>query len=457
MSSLTYNGIVIGEPLRMIEYRREPVYNGPDYLYDAYTVRVQGVWNPKSTSYAAPVAFAPPVAEEGKPPVITEKAVRHQLSQARATLIYSVGGQDLLQSPAAGATVDAANGPFPVVNAITEILGNKTFLIDFGVRTCVNEAALYRATPSVLLSNRWTNSHAIDRDHFTTTTISGRAIFRSDRLEALASFPDDFRAHLFRPVPEGCRRMSVHVEEGGDGLSCTYELVDRQLPIAVVADGVSWLEATHTTGITSPGAEEAAWQIGKAGVGGLQSVMTFFGGGDKTKFADASGLVSAAVGLADTVRGNVPRLINRVHVRVFGNPNSNRQRLLEVAYQVITSRMSEWQAAMANTRIFATADLMGRFVEVTADFQLGPFQGVGFSSQVLLGNGSAMTAVGLGRRDDIPGITSADPGVVHPALPNDSGARGTYLERCVAAALLGQNAVPAKPPAPGQFVARTPP
>src|SRR5208337_4982040 len=138
----------------------------------------------------------------------------------------------------------------------------------------LQEASLYVATPSVLLSHRWRMSHHLDADAFCTRRIVGHAIFRSDRLASLKANPDDYRSFTFHPPLQNFRRLPIDVEVDEDNLTLTYQITDVEQAINVIAPGgVSRIEAWHSANVSLIGVEGQVSEI----TGGSWGVIKAFG------------------------------------------------------------------------------------------------------------------------------------------------------------------------------------
>jgi len=440
---LEYNGIVLQEPGQTLAYVKTPEYGpGGDYLFTRYKVKVSGVYAPNSTSYASGDAGAV-MAMAGKKPAVTEAAIRHKLAQPRGTLVYRNGGV-VLKSPADGFTVDAANGPIVETQSVTEIHGTSAWLITLAFETCVNE----NPTPSVLLSHRWTREEELDEDFYSTITTRGRAIFRTDYLESEFADPDDFRAWLLHPVPQDFKREKVWVAASEDGTSLDYVTIDRQQASNIIAKGVSRIEALWTTGCITPGAEEFAVQVGEATFETIASGADAVGvDGIANPGKAATNVLRKGVGVAKTIRNNIPRFVNTFVVRVWGMPKSKRRALSQVALLVVIKTLGTLRlvaAPLGPVSVFLTCDLAGRFVELKVNIE---GSAVGTVVEMVGGGGPFKIPDIFGPvadDDGIEGVLSVGSGT----NPEPYGGRGSYLKRLASAALLGQDATPSKPTAP---------
>lgn len=210
------------------------------------------------------------------PPVTTHTAIRHRLETPRQQLyLYSGLGMAEAGIPAGslaspttwGATVLAAapasmvllcdphNGPKPHLFSIKEALGDTNlFVVVWGCEFFFNEAFQNNLSPiGALLSNRFSQTHHVDKDGWTTIVTEGTATFRTDVLygSPAAPFvmpaptnglgigtpvsPDAFRASLFLPVLLGFTREIDYVTGMEDVTGVKYQYTDTQTPVNFVA------------------------------------------------------------------------------------------------------------------------------------------------------------------------------------------------------------------------------
>lgn len=438
---------------QVLEFSQTPVYSedGADYLYTHIRVRVRAVWNPSAT-YA--------VDGEGDPMVgaASIEELRHRLSQPRKVLKVRVpsGGAGssniLVTSPmldpnGSRYACDAKNGPFPIGQPVIHIIAEKTCIVDFGCETFLNECA--EARP--MLSHRWQARHDISRDYYTTRTIQGVAVFRTDVMERNVLNPDDFRSILLHPVPVGFKRDSVNVDVSSDNTTLRYTIVDEEktLTIANADRGITRVEGTFTymkgVGTASLGNTRGAAAAGSIG-GPVGTVL--------------GGTIGAVVDAA----GAFPPATYRLNVRVWGQKDTTRATLIRaVARLLATFHMDADNAAglggiiggaiaffFANKVI--TIDIVDKFVEATVTLNVA-------SGLELIRAGGVGIGMGVGASAILPPNPDVDPEGFTDNLgdfatlaassghapKNDNGARGTYMAHLYAQALLASCAGPRKP------------
>lgn len=471
------DSIVLGAAT-VLNYDRQPVHAGPDYIYTTHTLRVRGLFNPLLTSSTQANPLQAPVARRGFRAPETDVALRHYLAQPRRQLNLAVGPHTLLQSPRPGFTVDAANGPFVSVNSVAQISGTKTFVVDLTVQTHVAEQYLFAAEPSVMLAHRWQMSHDTDQDFFSTRIIQGYAVFNTERLVQLGASADDFRAYLFHPIPNGFQRVSVRpvLHDGNDRVS--YTITDRErshsLGAKARAANVTRIECTASSSISKKDVFAQSIGVGAESARILRRALA--------EGAQAGGMAAGATGLPQgaaaaaagveilwAMAKNIPVETQAIVCRVWGNRNATRAGLRGVAQAIVENRIANLPFMTGATVAGYNDDVMGKYVECHVQVTAPPIKqavqdlavGGDFVRPLFPAAPGRMPA----DTEDIAGYigTGLQPQPSPPstgpwgAVAADAGARGTYVESLVSAALLAPNATPARPTATPVATSRTPP
>lgn len=422
MSNLVYGALSTTDDFtHTLSYKKQAVLNGPDYLWTKFTFHVKTILNVAA-------------AGSGLSPMATDIAVRHRLAQPRQKLKFTVGGVVLLECPAAGATVDANNGPTSEVIDVRAIRGINSFEVELVIVCCVIESP----TPTVLLSHRWTQRQTWDEDYYTTILTTGTAVFRTDRLALLNATPDDYRAWLFLPIPPNFKR-EADVEVDEENYTLQYRLVDREQAVNVLLGNVTRIECLHERSVGYMGAEQQTINTG----GALTEMFSL------NPMDWAKGL---GKGIKEAARGDVPIVRINIGVRVFGNRKSTNQSLQDAAMAFLLSRISDINVQLATREFSVTRDEMGRFVEVRALLTCGPTQGL--LQQIQAGGAGGVPGFKFPNTDPT-GVTAGDSKGALP--PGTSNAWGTYLGKVAAAVFLPMDATPAKPQLPGPANPKTPP
>ena len=249
------------------------------------------------------IAFVP------SPAGTTHQAIRHRLATPRGRLyIFSGPGMEsgtpqagekdppgkfspiIVESPSKDPETktvrpcDCKNGPFPKVLSIQMVLGDATtFMVDWSCETYINEGPDNGVDPSgILLSNNFSQTHAIDDDSYTTITTTGAAVFRADLVQDLPMSPDASRPLLFIPIPQGFVRENIVVTGRNDVTGVDYSFQDRQVPINFPAgpySGAMKIAAVHRQSVSSSDVLEGALSVYQS-VLGLKVNRNFAKGDD---------------------------------------------------------------------------------------------------------------------------------------------------------------------------------
>lgn len=205
---------------------------------------------------------------------VTHEAIRHRLSTPRGQL-YIFWGRGMetgipvvgtpnppgpqpfvarlfLESPEPSGRghrhCDCKNGPFPKILSVPQVYGDaETMMLDWAVETFVNEANENDVRQSGqafagegLLSNRFAQTHTVDKEGYTTITTTGTAVFRTDFVFASLADgdlknPDARRPFLFMPIPFGFTREIDYVRGREDATGVEYSYRDTQVHANFVA------------------------------------------------------------------------------------------------------------------------------------------------------------------------------------------------------------------------------
>jgi hypothetical protein len=237
MSLLRYGPVSLNF-VKLKQFRKDAVYNGPNYLYTRYTLEVEAIFNPATQEDFVPglgqpfiggypqppggppatlgVPFVPPAATFGDgtgsglptpatnttfpgpagprtvtPPLgpriinaalpmagaVSAQAVENVLMLPRYALQFSEGGVIVLNSPLPGYPVDSSNGPRPLYAHVTEISGAKTFRVLFGVQTDLNLQSQFTCCDPLVLSHTFSKQHVLDQQWYAKVVTKGRVVF----------------------------------------------------------------------------------------------------------------------------------------------------------------------------------------------------------------------------------------------------------------------------------------
>jgi hypothetical protein len=298
-TKLIYNGIAL-EFVRTRDYTRTPVWDesGTDLLWVTHRLTVDCLFNAAATAYEG----SPPEAAPGTLPAVTDEAIRQALMEPRQLLILQVGDDLFLHSPPVGSSVDANNGPRPLSCSISRIDGHQTMHVSFSIETDLQECPESSGLKYPFVSSRWTQSHSVSDDLFTTITTSGVAVFRSDLLEASAvsHYADAFRDRVIPGIPKGFQRKSIQVSLNPSGTRLIFSVVDQEMPYSL---------------------------------GGSDSIAGRLGVHHFTARQTATTVHQGPLGLA------TGQVVVGLEVQVFGTPESLRGNLLKFAYRLVSERL----------------------------------------------------------------------------------------------------------------------
>lgn len=471
MSKLFYGSVsmsLVGT--RQVEQLQVPTDDGADRVLTKWTLHATCWYNPAVMGYSGNAENT--TAAFNRLPAQTDTAIREYLMQPRRKLIYTDDlDNTIVESPLPGYAADAKYGPFVERCVVEKIHGSKTWAVSISITTYLNECKADQGVfRSPLLAHRWQQTMDYDDDYFATRTTEGVAHFRTDVLLALGHYPDQYRRDLFFAIPNNYKRGPIHVEALSDGTGIRYRFVDVEKPLNIHgtlhANNLTRIEAFQTGGYVSPNDSELAAQIA---------------------FDAARAGTEIGMGLAFTLGTalyfirRLPKYSNVVVVNVWGNRNSNRGTLSQIAIAIALSRIQNsatpWARAVTMT---LTHDLMGKFVRfeiqhrwsLSAAFTFTSSEAAAFQSGVasFLSNFSAPAAAsanGIGSfvsltnlggtfdntasfiaAGDVLGEQVANATLLtsHPPPPLSGGTSGTSLVSIVHQALMAPCTTPTAPP-----------
>lgn len=465
MALLTYNGVDL-QVEHFTVFEQNPVYSddGADYLYTHFRIGCKFLWNPEATANAAKALPATSIAE-----------VRKKLLESRKHLFIRFEDGQILSSPMVAPngrlySCDANNGPKPLRCSVMEFHGTKSAIGFFEIETWVNECDRAR----IVLSNRWSMQSDIDSNYYTTRTIIGKAVFRTDLLfsrplpagiDAGAGanwLLDDFRSMFIPAVPRGFRRTHIVVGVASDNTELTYQVTDEEQTLSIMTGGVD--------AAGRPGPPE---NLGITAIKGTMSQGHAMGNLDligvaKGAATGAAGSgIGAAIGAFSAASGAIfPSWWASINVRAWGNKFCPRHYLVSACLRA--AQHWNWHN-LGNTGMGYTAaisiDIVDKYSELTAGVQSGgPTQAAGalFGVEHDPLKMNLFTAQTLPEGMDGRGLTILPNGTVLPALPgvaqtwdrltnnrpmgafapNDNRTRGTYVGKLWAQSLLPACAYP---------------
>jgi hypothetical protein len=460
MSSLTYNGITMSV-VKVNGAKREAIYNGNSYQHTRWLLSVRATVNPFTVPYLMPgnpqavvpnkqadpaanqfTAFVPNKNQPNNPAVVAgpagfvpagitpagaiDQSIRFLLMSPRQKLTYEVGGQKVLVSPIPGFTVDAMNGPRPISCDIVQWIGPKTLLVDYVIETWQREDILFPGVRSPLASLTWEVESEMDEHFYTTNTIRGRAVFRSDLLAQQNISPDRMRNILFHPIPKNFKRDRVWVKLDGDGVTLNYVIQDKERALNYKVTDVTRIEARQWIQAGDVGIEQGATNVLKG----------FLGGMGKDAAGNDKGFGPPIVGALNAFVDSQPTLSHGFDIQVWGNRHSFRGDLMQLAFDLLSARLALFPNKWGGRAVKITHDLTGTYVHLEASITTGPLGNWITWMETLFKKNFILPGHVNAQSDDTGTILVANPATVIPPPPGDKGSRGTYLEVLAAQVLM---------------------
>lgn len=206
MSVLTYNGVSINLPT-ITSFNSEAVYDDADMgvVRTKTTITVSGILEVPSLSTNLPAQM---------------NTLRKALMEPRKNLVVSIGGDDVYNVTAP----DDYGGPKPRRCDVYDIIGSQFAKVDYEIE--LNQEECPDTTPSNIVAHRWSVSHQMDVDFYTTRTIRGTLTLRE---AATSNSPDALRGTVAPAIPKGFIRQSMNFLVTTDGLRLEYDIVDREV------------------------------------------------------------------------------------------------------------------------------------------------------------------------------------------------------------------------------------
>jgi len=202
--------------------------------------------------------------------------------------------------------LDAENGPKPTSVTVTEIIGGRTFRVEFEIEVvrkfCLPGFAdtpppfaiwgSIEPTGSLVLNNRWHLDESKDENWITTRVLQGTL-----RVANKAIWPHLMRSVCVPPLLRGYKRVRQSFVDDPTGLILKYRIEDQQAHASPPWPAIAW-KAHH--------AESAGGPNGSILTGELSIRLTGPPGVDKVQLIEAAGKVAndRIRGLSPTFDGN---------------------------------------------------------------------------------------------------------------------------------------------------------
>jgi hypothetical protein len=431
---------------QITRFDQDPIYStdGVDYLYTHITLSVRALWSPRATSGETGNVAAQAIQELRKRLMTPRKQLWVRIpsgdsSDSKTILLSPLTidpdtGDPLPANSTGGVAgpVDANNGPKPVGEPIIQLIGERTAFVDFTIETWVNETSSMRP----ILSHRWNMMHEIDEDFYTTRTISGEAVFRTDWLAANTAMddrspvsPDDFREYLCHPIPQNFQRKRVRTELSSDNTRLKYTLVDVEQPANIKIRTITSVKGSCAI---AAGRREATWTA--AGAAGAASAADWLNRQIPWGF-EPPPIAPAVVNIV-----TFPKVKFLIHLTIRGSRDATKQDLTAAMdkalmnYKFRGTSFLDLTAGSFFVDIAIKYDMFEREVEVRSS---GEFGLVGFALGNII-NAGPLSATNPDYTI-IDGITTREDGVTsNPPY----GSFGTYFGRMISQALGDPDADP---------------
>ena len=272
---INYNGVQIHHCTTK-KFEQHVVYDdsGTDYLYTRFNIAVVGYVHANlrasisansgvrvdvvsPADYSKMTKNAAGIFEDGA--TNNFNVIRARLAAPRKAFRMEIdaaegggGGTFLMDINAAptvalnASFVDCNNGPKPQILAITHVVADNVFRIEWEVEVCRVECSddglTTTSNASGVLSNRWSMTDEIDNNAYTTRTIQGRLRILSAKVN-----PHSFRDLVVPFLNKYFRRDRVTFVATADGLNLDYTIVDKEIAYAAPFPATSWHFEIHSS------------------------------------------------------------------------------------------------------------------------------------------------------------------------------------------------------------------
>ncbi len=175
--------------------------------------------------------------------------------------------------------------------------------------------------------------------------VRGRAVFRSDVMQALRLFPDQLRYWLGLPVPPRFRREQISVRQLSDGLTTEYRYIDRERVLNFDPNIFTRVEVTYSQDTEKLGMETLlrnGFMTGYSALTGINA-SSRTGGLMSGHIGDIlrrrSTFFGIGAGLAMAAFAGLPVTNHHVVARFWGHAQQNRDYLETTAADTLVELM----------------------------------------------------------------------------------------------------------------------
>lgn len=367
--NVDYNGVIVRSS-RLIGWDREPVYQGPDFLYLRHRIHMVGTLHPKFNWLGVNADVSP--SEQ-------DKLLLKRLQTPRRKLEIRLGDAEQNAEPWISVELDQNHGPVVVASRLSAILGlnhmSHEVVIEFTQNLSPNVGKNH-PFPPMILSNRWEMSEETDRHFRKRIIVRGRAIFRREQLELGGFLPDQFRKWILWPVVPGYRRVHRQVGTGINGVELFYQTIDEQTSVDILAKHIADLKVIHTYTHTQPSTEAVDKSLLVNTGSTLKTAAgKFFNLKEGGPFGTISELVSGSGRNLEIGYAALPRHVGHLVVWVKGTPHATMVQLASAASKLTLQRLATLPLACPGVTGQVVADFTAREVTLTTIHEAAPLQG----------------------------------------------------------------------------------
>ena len=296
---------------------------------------------------------------------------------------------------------------------------------------------------NIILSNRWSCTHHVNRNGMTTRTLRGVAVMRAEAVQqgiaanGIDSI-DDFRAALIVGQPLNFRRDFVDATCSEDGTELRYTVVDKEVGNSIA--GNNSVQVFYLDGNASAGFDLQLKTYNDA-----IDRVTGFALGMKSALMGAD--IGAVVGTVESFLSSIiPRFRGRAMCRVEGGRNVRRVDLAVLASEICIDRsLGGFPTSLYFTQSLNADD--GQSCEARMEWMPTITQAFGIAQGRLTPNNYMKLDNDYVR--DKASLAWLNSGRhTHTNLPNSLGTRGSYVQSMAIQALSDPQKAP--PEVPGE-------
>lgn len=216
-TTILYNGITISL-VQIVAHAMVPVYDESGIVQTA---------NRRSITFTG-VVHANTVADFAS----DATTIQRKLSEPRQTLNVKFGSTDYVNvTPTGGnlTTSDIDNGPKPQNIQVTQFFGGVTCMVAGTFEwTEYGNYGPSGIVQAVVVSHRWEQTFSVDRNNYTTRTVTGTMVLSTKAAVGDTTNPDFYREYIYPPYILGFKRERADFVISSDAKTIRYTIVDRE-------------------------------------------------------------------------------------------------------------------------------------------------------------------------------------------------------------------------------------